>query len=413
MELVHERCCGLDVHKKSVAVCLRLPRGEGRIDKQRRTFGTTTPQLLELLDWLESNGCTHVAMESTGSYWKPVYNVLEGHFQEILVVNAQHLKRVPGRKTDMSDAEWIADLLAHGLVTGSFVPSAEQRELRDLTRHRTTLVRERVRVINRLQKTLEEANIKLASVVSDVTGMSAQAILTALARGESDPAVLAGMAHTRLRATPQQLTEALTGSVKAHQRFMLAEHLAHLEYLDEAVERVSDQIAERMRPFEEELALLDTIPGVSRRAAEILVAEIGVDMSRFPTAGHLASWAGMCPGHNESAGKRHSGKTRKGSPWLRSVLVEAAHGAGRKKDCYLQAQLRRLASRRGKKKALVAVGHSILVIAYHVLSRHEPYSDLGGNYFDERAQTALQRRLVTRLEKLGLKVTVEPLPVAA
>lgn len=413
MELVHERCCGLDVHKKSVVACLRLPTGDGRIDKQRRTFGTTTPQLLQLLDWLEAHGCTHVAMESTGSYWKPVYNVLEDHFEEILVVNAQHLKRVPGRKTDMTDAEWIADLLAHGLVKGSFVPSAEQRELRDLTRHRTTLVRERVRVINRLQKTLEEANIKLASVVSDVTGVSARAILAALVTGETDPTVLTEQAHTRLRATPEALAEALTGVVRSHQRFMLTEHLGHLDYLDEAIERVSEQVAERMRPFEEDLALLDTIPGVSQRAAEILIAEVGVDMGRFPTAGHLASWAGMCPGQNESGGKRHSGKTRKGSPWLRSVLIEAAHGASRKKNCYLQAQLRRLASRRGKKKALVAVGHSILVISYHVLSRREPYREIGGNYFDERAQAAVQRRLVARLEKLGLKVTVEPLPIAA
>jgi transposase len=413
MEIVHRLCCGLDVHKRSVVACLRLVGPDGQVRKEKRTFGTTTRQLLALSDWLTGAGCTHVAMESTGVYWKPVFNVLEGQFEEVLVVNAQHIKAVPGRKTDMADAEWICDLLAHGLLRGSFIPSAGQRQLRDLTRYRTTLVRERARVINRVQKLLEGANIKLASVVTDITGMSARAMLNALVAGQTDPAELAKLGHPRLKATPEELAEALEGAVKPHERFMLREQLAHMDYLEGVIGRVSREIEAALRPFEAELALLMSIPGISRIVAEVLLAEIGADMSRFATSGHLASWAGMCPGHNESAGKRKSGTTRKGSPWLRAALVEAAHGASHKKDCYLQSQYRRLAARRGRKKALIAVGHSILEIAYRVLSDRVPYAELGANYFEERNREATQKRLIRRLENLGLEVTVKPLPTAS
>lgn len=416
MNVVYERCCGLDVHKRSVVACLITPPSGsgGNSNKEIRTFGTMTADLLALTDWLRSARCTHVAMESTGIYWKPVYNLLEGQF-EVLVVNAQHIKAVPGRKTDVKDAEWLGELLLlqHGLLQPSFIPPAEQRELRDLTRYRSTLITERSRTANRLQKVLEDANIKLASVTTDVLGMSGRDMLAALLAGETDARVLAELARGRLRGKHEQLVRALAGRVKAHHRFLIAEHLSHIDYLDEAIERVSAQLEEQMRPFEEELVRLDTIPGVSRRAAEVLLAEIGTDMSRFPTAGHLASWAGMCPGNNESAGKRISGRTRKGSPWLRQVLVEAAHGASHTKNSYLSAQYRRLAARRGRKKALIAVGHSILVMVYYVLTRKEEYRELGGNYFDERERVAVERRLVRRLERLGYQVSLQPATPAA
>lgn len=304
-------------------------------------------------------------------------------------------------------------MLQHGLLQPSFIPPAEQRELRDLTRYRSTLITERSRTANRLQKVLEDANIKLASVTTDVLGMSGRDMLAAILEGQTDSLVLAQLARGRLRDKHEQLVRALAGRVKAHHRFLIAEHLSHIDYLDEAIERVSAQIEEQLRPFEEELARVDTIPGVSHRVAEVLLAEIGADMSRFPTAGHLASWAGMCPGNNESAGKRISGRTRKGSPWLRQVLVEAAHGASHTKNSYLSAQYRRLAARRGRKKALIAVGHSILVMAYYVLVREEEYRELGGNYFDERERMAVERRLVRRLEKLGYQVSLQPATPAA
>jgi transposase len=331
----------------------------------------------------------------------------------LLVVNAHHLKTVPGRKTDVRDAEWIADLLRHGLLKGSFIPPAPQRELRDLTRHRTTVVQERARSVNRLQKLLEDANLKLAAVVTDVMGVSARAMLAAILEGETDPAVLADLAQGKLRAKVPQLEQALAGHVKPHHRFLLAELLAHIDYLDEAIARVADEIARRLEPAAEDIELLDTVPGVNQRTAEILLAEIGQDLSRFPSAGHLASWAGMCPGNNESAGKRKSGKTRKGSPWLRQALIEAAHGAARSKKTYLGAQYRRLVARLGKKKAIIAVAHSILVIAYHVLTRREPYRDLGPNYFDEHQRERVEERLVRRLKRLGYTVELKPMEKAA
>lgn len=411
MQVVYERCCGLDVHKRTITACmLKWLGGQGQ--KEIRQFGTMTKDLLELSDWLIAEDCTHVAMESTGVYWKPVYNILEGHF-ELLVVNAQHLKAVPGRKTDVRDAEWIAELLAHGLLRGSFVPPADVRELRDLTRYRTSLVRDRARTLNRLQKVLEDGNIKLANVVTDIDGVSARLMLKALLAGEKDTAQLARLAKGRLKEKREQLVQALSGRLKPHQSFLIAEHLAQIDYVEGAIERLSQQIEERLRPFEQELGWLDTIPGVSRRTAEVLWAETGGDMSRFASARHLASWAGMCPGNNESAGKRRNGRTRKGSPWLRHCLIEAAHGAARTKNKYLSSQYHRVGARRGKKKALVAVGHSILVIAYHLLARKQAYSDLGANYFDERDRQAVTKRCLSRLNKLGYKVSLEKSQLAA
>lgn len=412
MQTVHERCCGLDVHKRTVVACRIIPNRRGRFTQEVRSFGTMTGELLGLADWLRAGGVTHVAMESTGVYWKPVFNLLEGDF-EVLVVNARHLKAVPGRKTDVQDAEWIAQLLQHGLVRGSFVPPAPQRELRELTRHRGALVNERSRVRQRVQKVLEGTNIKLASVASDPLGATGRAILGALVAGKTDPKALAELAEGRLREKRGLLEQALAGVVQPHHQFLLAELLSHLDYLDEAIQRVSREVEKRVSPFEEELVLLDTIPGVNRRIAQILAAEVGMDMTRFPTAAHLASWAGLCPGNNESAGKRKSGKTRKGSKWLRWALVEAAHGAARSKDTYLAAQYHRLVPRRGKKKAIVAVAHSILVSVYHILTRKEPYRDLGPHHFDLRQRGIVQRRLVQRLEHLGYRVSLEPVPVAA
>jgi transposase len=412
MEILYRCCCGLDVHKKMIVACLRWIDEAGKLAKQVRTFGTTTSELLSLSDWLVEAGCTHVAMEATGVYWKPVYNILEGQM-ELLVVNAQHIKAVPGRKTDIKDAEWIAQLLQHGLLKSSFIPPQSQRDLRDLTRYRTTLVRERARIVNRLQKVLEDANLKLAGVATDVMGVSGRAMLEALLAGQTDTGQLAELAKGRLRKKIPQLKEALTGRVREHHRFMLSEQLSHIDYLDEAIERLNAEIGERLRPFDEEIQLLDTIPGVNRHTAEELIAEIGADMSRFPDGHHLASWAGMCPGHNESGGKRKSGKTRKGNSWLRSTLVEAAHGAAHTKDTYLASQYHRLVGRRGKKRALVAVGHSLLVISHYVLKRRQAYYDLGSNYFEELHRQRMARNLVKRLENLGYKVTLEALsPVA-
>jgi transposase len=412
MNVVYTHCCGLDVHKKLVVACLMIPGAEGQVVRETRTFSTMTNDLLALLDWLREAGCTHVAMESTGVYWRPIYNLLEGHFT-LLVVNAAHMKAVPGRKTDVRDAEWIADLLRHGLLRGSFIPSSTQRHLRDLTRYRTTLVEERARLTNRLQAVLEDANIKLAAVVTDIRGVSARAMLEELISGQTDPETLADLARGRLRSKHDQLVSALHGRFTAHHAFLLTEHLSHLDYLEEAIDRVGTEIQARLQAEQEVLDRLDTIPGVSQRTAEILLAEIGADLSRFPSAKHLASWAGMCPGNHESAGKRLSGKTRKGSRWLKQVLIEAAHVASKTKDTYLAAQYRRLAARRGKKRALVALGHTILIIVYHILTRQTTYQELGADYFDRQEREQLQRRLVRRLEGLGYQVALQPTPQAS
>lgn len=411
MEVVHERCCGLDIHKKLIVACAIVPGKERLPQRQVRTFGTMSDDLERLSDWLTAQGVSHVAMESTGSFWKPVFNVLEERF-ELLLVNAQHLKAVPGRKTDVKDAEWIADLLRHGLVRPSFVPDREQRELRELVRYRTSLIQERTAAANRLHKILEGANVKLASVASDILGRSGREMLEALVAGQTDVTVMADLARGKMRDKRATLERALVGRFGSHQRFLVAEILAHIDFLDETIERLSAEIEERERPFEVVLERLDTIPGVGRRTAEIIVAEVGPDIRRFPSPGHLASWAGLCPGQDESAGKRRSGKTRKGNRWLRGALVEAAHSSTRTKT-YLAAQFRRLATRHGPKKAMVAVAHSILRIVYHLLIDEHPYEDLGEAYFDQRQHQQVSRRLTQRLERLGYRVTLEPITSAA
>ncbi len=415
MEVLHRCCCGLDVHKETVVACLLRTDADGQRGKELRTFSTMTEGLLALADWLHSAGCAQVAMESTGVYWKPVYNLLEGQC-DVLVVNAAHIRAVPGRKTDIRDAEWIADLLRHGLLRASFIPDRAQRELRDLTRTRTSLIDERSAAVNRLQKVLEDANIKLAGVATDIMGVSGRAILAALLAGVTDPAVLAELAKGKLRKKQDELTRALSGRVSAHHRFLLTTHLAHIDFLDEEIVRLSTAIAERLRPFEEELRRLDTIPGVDRRTAEVLLAEIGTDMGQFPSAGHLASWAGMCPGNHQSGGKRKGGKTRKGSKWLRRALTEAAHGAARTKQAgrtALAEQYRRLLVRRGKQKAAIAVGHRILTLAYHLLRRREDYRELAPADLNERRRAQARLRAVNQLRQLGFEVTLTAKEAAA
>jgi transposase len=412
VEVVYERCCGLDVHQKTVVACLITPGAGGQPSKEIRTFGTMTADLLVLGDWLRAADCRVVALESTGVYWKPLWNVLEDEFT-LLLVNARHIKAVPGRKTDVKDCEWLADLLRHGLVRASFVPDRPQRELRELTRYRTALVQERTAEVNRLHKTLEGGNLKLGAVASNVVGLSGRQILAALLGGTTDPAVLADLARGKLRAKLPELERALAGRAGLHQHFLLARQLAHIDFLDETLAQVSAEIAERLRPFEATIERLDAIPGVGRATAEVLLAEIGADMSRFPSAGHLASWAGMCPGNYESAGKRQKGKTRKGSKWLRAALVEAGRAAARKQHTYLAAQYHRLVPRLGKKKAAVAVGHSILCAVYYLLQRETTYQELGPAYFDERRRSRVERRLVRGLEKLGYAVTLSPKDPAA
>jgi transposase len=411
MRIVYQNVAGLDVHKKTVVAAIIVLQSEDRWYQERRTFGTMTVDLLALSDWLMGHGVTHVAMESTGEYWKPVFNILENNF-EVLLVNAQHLSRVPGRKTDQSDAEWIAELLQHGLLKASFIPPVGQRELRELTRFRATFVRERATLVNRVQKVLESANIKLASVASDVLGVSGRAMLQALIEGQASPEQMADLAKGRLREKRDVLVKALEGRIKPHHRFVLTELLCQIDSLEETIARFDQEIADYCRPFEEAVVLLDTIPGVARATAEAIVAEIGTDMSRFPTADHLASWAGVAPGNHESAGKRLSGRTRQGNRSLGAALNQAANAASRTKNTYLSAQYHRLAARRGKKKAIVALMHSILVMSFHMIQRKEPYRELGGNYFDQRRPAVTAQRLVKRLEKLGFQVSLQQTSVA-
>jgi transposase len=411
MEVLYRCCCGLDVHKKSITACVLWAEGKKR--KEKRRFGTFTEDLLKLAEWLRECGVTHVAMESTGVYWKPVWNILEGQFAEVLLVNAQHIKAVPGRKTDQKDSEWIAQLLQHGLLKASFIPPRPTRELRDLTRYRVSLAQECNRVANRIQKVLEDANIKLASVATDALGASGRQMIQALIAGEQDSAVLAEMAKGLLRNKIPELKLALEGRVNDHHRFLLNEMLDDLRHIESKMTKVEAEIEGRLRPFEEQVARLCTIPGVDRITAWGLAAEMGLNMDQFPSAAHLASWAGMCPGNFESAGKRLGGRTRKGSRFLRRHLCQAAWAVSTKRDSYLSALFRRLAARRGNKRATMAVGHAILVIAYHLLKRQESYRDLGPNYFDQKNPESLRRSLVKRLERIGYTVALTPVAEAA
>ncbi len=407
MQVVHERCCGLDVHKKTVVACVLVTQPGGKVDKEVRTFSTMTDDLLLLSDWLDSLGVAVVAMESTGVYWKPVFNILE-EGREVMLVNAEHIKAVPGRKTDVKDSEWIADLLRHGLLRSSFIPPAPIRELRELTRYRKSLIGERAQEANRLHKVLETANIKLGMVATDVLGTSGRRMLEAILHGERDPEVLSEFAMGKLRRKLPELRRALEGRVLPHHLILIEQILAHVEFLDESIERLGQEIGRRLAPFAEEVQLLQTIPGVSEAAAATIIAEIGTDMGRFSSAKHLASWAGVCPGNHESAGKRLSGKPTGGDTWLKAVLGEVAWAVARTRDNYLSAQYHRIARRRGKLKAVVAVCHSVLVIAYHVLKDKRPYRDLGADYFDRLDTERIQRHHVNRLKALGYDVELKP-----
>ncbi|MCZ8524142.1 MULTISPECIES: IS110 family RNA-guided transposase [Paenibacillus] len=401
MDILIERACGLDVHKKSITACVMTSEV-----KEIKTFRTHTVFLLDLIDWIKQHRCTHVAMESTGVFWKPIVNLLEAEEIEFLVVNAQHIKAVPGRKTDVKDAEWICNLLRHGLLKPSYIPDRNQRELRELVRYRRSLIQERSREHNRVQKVLEGANIKLAAVVSDIMGVSSRDMIGAMIEGEENPEKLAAFARRTLKKKKEELELALRGNMSAHQRIMLKTMLTHVDFLNEQILELDTEVAKRLDPFQQDIERLDTIPGIGRRTAEQILSEVGTDVgSRFPTAAHLCSWAGLVPGQNESAGKRKSSKTRKGNKYLRAALIEVAHSVCRS-DNYLGAQYRRIASRKGRHRAAVAVAHSIMIIAYHLLTRKEDYKDLGSHYFEQRQQESIVRQAVRRLENLGFQVAL-------
>jgi len=412
MQVIHERCAGLDVHKKTAVACVWLTPPASPDSQETRSFATMTADLLALSDWLKSQAVTHVAMESTGVYWKPIYNLLEGNF-ELLVVNAQHIKAVPGRKTDVADAQWIADLLRHGLMRGSFIPAQPQRDLRELTRHRSNLVTNRAQASNEMQKVLESANIKLASVASDITGVSATAMLQEMLAGQTDLTALANLAKANLRNKREELKKALEGTLRPHHRLIIAQLLADIEFLDEQIAEVDREIEQRLAADQEIINRIDEIPGINQRIAEIVVAEIGTDMSRFPSAEHLVAWAGLCPGNDESAGKRRNRHIRHGDIALKSALVEAAKGASRTRRSYLHALFRRLTAKRGVRRANIAVARTILAGIYQMLTRNTRWHDLGADYFDRLNPVKLVTRLTNRLSHLGYQVTLTPVPQTA
>ena len=408
MQVMHERCAGMDVHKKAVVPCVMISLPGGAVEKYTATFGTMTPDILAMSDWLKSYGVTHVAMESTGVYWRPIYQLLEGQFT-LLLANAQHIKRMPGRKTDVSDAEWVADLLRHGLIAPSFVPAQPQRELRELTRHRSNVAGRRAQCINEVHRTLEGTNIKLSSVATDITGVSAMDMLHQLLEGQTDPQYLAELARGVLRKKIPQLQQALQGVVRSHQQLILSQLLADIAACDEQIQALNTEIAQRLEKEQELIERLDEIHGVDHKVAEVIVAELGTDTKRFGTAPRAAAWAGMCPANRESGGRRYRARSRFGNKHLKSALTQAGRAAGRSKNTYLGAQYRRICARRGGKRAALAVGHSILTIAYHMMDRGTHFHELGADYFDRRNPERVKDRLVQRLERLGYKVTLEQL----
>jgi len=412
MHVVNPTCAGIDVHKRDVKVCLVTRDTAGKRRQEVRTFSTITATLLLMRDWLQDNGCKVVAMESTGVYWKPIFNLLEGDF-EVMLINPTHIKQVPGRKTDVRDCEWIAELLEHGLLKASFIPPVEIRDLRDLTRYRRRLVEARASEVRRVQKLLEQANIKLASVATDVMGASGRAILEVLLSGNQEPAQMAELAKGRLRQKKAELALALEGRFRPHHARLLTRILAHIDFLDQSIADCGEEIDQLCHPFDQIIERLDGITGVNRRAAQDLIAETGVDMSHFPSHKHICSWSGVSPGNNESGGKRKSGRTRKGNKWLRAILVECAQAAGHSKGTYLGAQFRRFASRKGKKKAAVVVAHSILEAAYFIIRDQLSYQDLGASHYDQINKDHIIRYHVRRLQSLGLKVELSELSVAA
>jgi len=408
MELMHRRCCGLDVHKETVVACLRLV-ADGKVTTEVRTFQTTTADLLRLSAWLAANECTHVAMEATGVYWKPVWHILDDGEFALLLANAAHVKNVPGRKTDVNDATWLAELLAHGLLRASFVPDTQTQEMRTLLRTRKQLVREQSSHVLRVQKTLEDANIKLDSVLSDVMGKSGRAMIEALIAGETNPTKLASLADRRVKGSQDELREALRGRATKHHRFLLRLHLNQIDALAAAMATIDAQVEESLEPFRTAVELITSIPGIKNLSAHVIVSEIGIDMSRFPSAAHLISWACLCPRNDESAGKRRSNRVRKGAVWLKTTLVQCAWAAVKKKDSYLQAQFFRIRARRGQKKAILAVAASMLTAIYHMLKDGTLYQDLGRNYLDRRSTDQQKKRLVKRLADLGYAVALTPL----
>ena len=407
MEVLYQHCAGLDVHKNSVTACMLHSAESGSVRKEIRSFSTMLPGLEQLRDWLLAEGCLCAAMEATGVYWRPVYNVLEGHLK-LEVVNAEHVKAVPGRKTDVKDAEWLADLIRHGLLRASFIPERRQRDLRDLTRLRAGFIQDRAKAVSRLQKSLEGANIKLASVLSDVTGVSGQRILDALLSGEDDPEVLVGLCHGNLRPKFDALKQALMGRLSGTLRFVIEQELSAIRDLDERIAACDERVAAVMRPLDAQIARLDGIPGFARRGAENLLAETGVDLSRWPTASHFTSWAGACPGNKASGGKRQRARVRRGNPWIKRCATEAALAASRTKYSYLGARYQHLKARRGHKRAIVALAHELLIIVYYLLTRDRDYEDLGLRYIEERDRQATERRATRQLERLGYRVHLSP-----